>query len=150
MSTLEIKGYLFFESVKKFEKNRNIFEELAEPSADKGLISYAGNGWYKITHSIADGDFVKIAAQRDKITVETRFNVVNNVPEGDNGYYEIKGGSFAGNGAYLNISRKRREDLGFHAKDNADFTNFFICHSHSWPNGVHFLRWRIALKEFSN
>jgi len=152
MNAHEIMGYLFFQSVEKFQKQKHktLFDEFVEQSPANGLISYSGNGWCKITHSIVDGEFLKIAGQRDIITVEARFNMVNNVPEGDNGFYEIKGGSFAGKGTFLNILRMPREDLDFQARDSADFTHFFICHSHSSPKGIHFLRWRIALKDFLN
>jgi hypothetical protein len=97
-----------------------------------------------------EGEFIKIAAQRDAITVEARFNMGKNVPNGSNGSYEIKGGMFAGNGTFLKISRQPREDLDFQARDNADFIHFFVCHSHSLQKGIPYLRWRIALKEFSS
>lgn len=151
-STDEIRGYLFFQSVEKFlkKKRETLFDEFVEPSPASGRLSYSGNGWYKITHSILDGEFVKIAAHRDAIIVEAKFNMVTTVPEDDNGFYEIKGGLFAGSGTFLNISRKPREDLDFQAKDNADFTHFFVCNSHSLQKGIPFLRWRMVLREFSN
>jgi hypothetical protein len=82
--------------------------------------------------------------------VEARFDAEKPIPHGDNGNYQIKGGMFSGNGIFLNVSRKAREDLDFQSKDNANYDNFFICHSHSVPQGRHYLRWRIALKKFEN
>ena len=146
----EIKGYLFIQSVKSFQQNerKDSFDEFFEPSTAQA--SYAGKGWYKITHLIPDGEFVKIAAERDAIRVDAKFNTVKNVPHGDNGSYEINGGSLASKGTFLNVSRKQRNDLNFLASDNADFARFFLCHSHSLKNGVPFLRWRIVLRDFSN
>ena len=151
MNTNEIKGYLFIQSVKSFVKNERTdsFDELFEPSTAQ--TSYVGKGWYKITHSIPDGEFIKITAERDAIRVDAKFNTVKNVPHGDNGSYEIDRGSLASRGTFLNVSGKERTDLNFLARDNADFDQFFLCHSHSsLNNGVPFLRWRIVLRDFSN
>ena len=152
MNAVEIRGYLFIQTVEQFEKKRreDPFAEFIEPSPLDGRKSYTGNGWYKISHSIPDGEFVKIAAQHDRIRVEARFNVVTNKPSGNNGSYQIIAGPYEGVGTFLNIASKQRNDLDFQAKDNTDFQHFFICHSHSSRSGVPFLRWRIVLREIPN
>jgi hypothetical protein len=149
MITVDTRGYLFIQEVEQFQKKRrkDLFGEYVEPSPLDGRKSYAGNGWYKITHSIPDGEFVKIAAERDGIRVEARFNMVTNKPDESNGSYQITGGLYKGAGTFLNIARKQRNDLDFLAKGEADFQDFFICHSHASGNGVPFLRWRIVLSE---
>ena len=146
MNEEAVKGYVFIQSVDTFATSRR--REILEEFSMDGRRSYAGNGWYKITHSILDGDTIKIAAEHHAVKAEAIFNIAEK--DKNNGSYEIKGGAFPGQGTFLKVTREEREDLDFLATDNAQFSHFFICHSHCSPNGVPFLRWRIVLKEFSN
>lgn len=99
--------------------------------------SYAVKGWLPINRSIKDGDFLKVSAERDGVRVEARFSISKNVPDGDNGSYEIRGGPFAGTGTFRNIRRDH----------SPDFSHFFVCHSDSPARGT-MLRWRIGVDEF--
>lgn len=147
MNTVEdnanrVKGYLFIETQKTFvEGSRDPFDD---PSVANGRRSYTANGWFRITHSILRGEFIKIAADKDAIRIEAEFNRVNNKPNNNNGSYEIKGGQHAGSGRFINISAKSREEVGFQASDNADFTHFFVCHAER-NDSPFYLRWRIVL-----
>lgn len=145
MNTNEIKGYLNIEPQAEFQNGGRI-EDFLDPVPDV-LSSFAGQGWFEITHSIPDGEFVKISAERNSIKIEAKFNILKNVPRGDNGAYEIRNGLFAGNGIFRNISPKDRGDINFQAKDNGNFAHFFICHSVK-SGSSSLLRWRVALREF--
>jgi hypothetical protein len=141
-----IKGYLFIETQKHFANSKDTFDDTSEAN---GLRSYTANGWIKITHSIPRGEFIKIAANRDVVRIEAEFNRVKNKPNGNNGSYEIKGGQHAGSGSFINISVKSREEVGFQASDNAEFTHFFVCHAER-NDSPFYLRWRIVLRDFAN
>jgi hypothetical protein len=142
MTTTEIKGYLNIETQAEFLSHDRIDDPI--PNI---LSSYAGQGWYAITHSIPDGELVKISAERDQQKVEAKFNVLKNTPHGNNGVYEIRGGLFTGSGKFVNVSKKDRGDLSFQAKDNDKFAHFFVCHSEKKGCGA-LLRWRIVLQDF--
>jgi hypothetical protein len=144
MNTNEIKGYLNIETQADFLSHDGT--DFLDPIPNI-LSSFAGQGWYAITHLIPDGELVKISAERDQIIVEAKFNVLKNTPHGNNGEYEIRGGLFTGIGTFVNVSKKDRVDLSFQAKDNDKFSNFFVCHSQKNGCGS-LLRWRIALQDF--
>lgn len=170
MNEDEIQGYLCFQPVKQYlsqrlkgdlanplaEFDEKLLDETSEQYGADGRLTYLANGWFRVTHSILEGEFLKIAADRDQIRVEARFNtvrnvnMVKNVPEGNNGSYAISSGVFAGSGTFLQVQRKPREDPDFLAKDSADCAHFFVCRSSSSGKGKHYLRWRFALREFSN
>jgi hypothetical protein len=92
-------------------------------------------GAFPITHSIKDQEFLKIYGEWEGVKINANFNTVNNVQDGDNGAYEIKGGRFNGTGTFVNVT----------PKEHADFKMFFLCHSNS-PNGL-FLRWEVGINE---
>ncbi len=131
-----MKGYLYVQSMAEFERERRLVnydesELLAIPS------SYEGRGCFPITHAIKRGDFLNLSAELGEVRIEARFNTKVNVPEGDNGTCEIRGGPFTGIGVFRTIRRVHRPEI----KD------FFICHSSS-GDGKHFLRWQIGVNDF--
>jgi hypothetical protein len=146
-----MKGYVFIQKQEVFEKKRreSLFDEFVDNSPTDGYTSFAGNGWYPMSEAIRAGEFVRILAVRDSVRVEARFNFNKDIRE-ESGSYQIKGGLYQGSGTFLNVARKPREDVDFNARDNINFENFFVCHSHSTRDGVPFLRWRIVLGDLSD
>ncbi len=128
-----IKGYLFIQTVAAYQKPK--FDEYDDPVPDL-KPSYAARGWHPITHSIKKEEFLKVYAEREGAgRVDVRFNIQTNIPDGDNGSYQITGGQFAGQGKFVNVA----------TKVNFDFKHFFVCYSTS-PNGL-FLRWQVGVNE---
>jgi len=145
-------GRLYFQTKKAFELERKDIpiEELLSPTPSDLMPSYVTKGWYDIIRAIRKGELITIEAKRFDIKVEAQFNSVTNIPDGYNGKYEIKGGPHSGKGIFINVAPKEPTDVFFTARDNAQFTHFFVCYSHGSINNLPFLRWRIVLREFSS
>jgi hypothetical protein len=93
-------------------------------------------GVYPISYAIKSQQFLKLFAENAETKIGANFNIENNVPDGDNGAYEITGGRLGGTGTFVNVAAK---------EEAPDFGKFFICHSNT-PNGLH-LRWEVGLDE---
>lgn len=130
-----MNGYMFVQTVAEFEREPRHLKYDEPVTAAR--MSYAVRGWYQIERCIKSGEFFKISAERLGVKVEARFNIVKNEPGGDNGSYEIKGGLFAGNGVFRNISKR----------ENCDFKEFYVCHAVS-AGGKNYLRWQVGVADF--
>jgi hypothetical protein len=89
-----------------------------------------------LTYAVKTGGFLRVFAEHEETKIGANFNITKNVPEGNNGDYEIKGGRFESHGNFINVT----------PKEQTEFKKFFICHSNT-TKGLH-LRWEVGLDEF--
>ena len=135
--TRDMKGWLLIQTYAEY---REATHQSHASSPESFILlnhqsSTTAKGAFPISHSIKVQDFLKVYAEHDGTKVDAKFNIVNNVQDGDNGTYQIKGGRFSGAGTFVNIA----------PKEESDFKMFFLCHSNS-PSGL-YLRWEVGISE---
>ena len=96
---------------------------------------FASEGVLPLSYAIKSGGFLRVFAEHEGTKIGANFDVVNNVPDGKNGDYEIKGGRLESEGTFINVA----------VKEETEFKKFFICHSNT-TKGLH-LRWELGLDE---
>ena len=96
------------------------------------------DGVLPLSYAIKTAGFLRLFAEHEDTKIGAHFNVKNNVPDGNNGDYEIKGGRLESAGTFINVT----------PKEETEFKKFFICHS-SASHGMH-LRWEVGLDEITD
>ena len=96
------------------------------------------DGVLPLSYAIKTAGFLRVFAEHEETKIGANFNIKNNVPDGHNGDYEIKGGRLESAGTFINVA----------PKEETEFKKFFICHSNT-THGLH-LRWEVGLDEITD
>jgi hypothetical protein len=96
------------------------------------------DGILPLSYAIKTAGFLRLFAEHEETKIGAHFNIKDNVPDGNNGDYEIKGGRLESSGTFINVA----------PKEETEFKKFFICHSNT-NKGLH-LRWEVGLDEITD